>query len=312
MSSRTLRVWAPRATDVELVIGDTRHPMTPAGIGWFACEIEGLSDDMEYSYSLDGQDPVPDPRSRSQPSGVHGPSRPVEPDRTSATDAWKGFPLSAAVISELHVGTFTPEGTFDACIERLGHLQTLGVNAIELMPLAEYPGRRGWGYDGVDLFAPHSAYGGPDGLLRLVDACHERDIAVIVDVVYNHLGPEGDYLPDFGRYFALLPRAGRQSDQGDETPDERHRGGDAQSEIRPADERRTGGAGQQPAENAAGALSDPERAPDEVQDRVMDGGREVIGRERCTHAALVSARKEAADHCDAHRAPDLHERAVGR
>ena len=201
MSSRTFRVWAPRAADVELVVGDARHPMTPAGIGWFACEVDGLADGVEYSFSLDGQDPIPDPRSRSQPSGVHGPSRLVESDRTSASDTWKGFPLHAAIIYELHVGTFTPEGTFDACIERLGHLQTLGVNAIELMPLAEYPGHRGWGYDGVDLFAPHSGYGGPAGLLRLVDACHERGMAVIIDVVYNHLGPEGDYLPDFGPYF---------------------------------------------------------------------------------------------------------------
>ena len=132
---------------------------------------------------------------------MHGPSRLVEHESAPPEHEWKGFPLDAAIIYEFHVGTFTPEGTFDACIERLEHLTSLGINTIELMPLAEYPGRRGWGYDGVDLFAPHSAYGGPEGLRRLVDACHGRGIAVIVDVVYNHLGPEGDYLAEFGPYF---------------------------------------------------------------------------------------------------------------
>jgi maltooligosyltrehalose trehalohydrolase len=201
MSGRTFRVWAPRAVDVELVIGGAHHPMVPAGVGWFACEIDGLASDIEYSFRLDGGEPIPDPRSRSQPGGVHGASQLVEHADGPAEDLWQGFPLDGAIIYELHVGTFTPEGTFDGCIDRLEHLQTLGINAIELMPLAEYPGRRGWGYDGVDLFAPHSAYGGPEGLRRLVNACHERGIAVIIDVVYNHLGPEGDYLPDFGPYF---------------------------------------------------------------------------------------------------------------
>ncbi|MGA7989590.1 MAG: malto-oligosyltrehalose trehalohydrolase [Candidatus Dormiibacterota bacterium] len=197
---RTFRVWAPRAVDVDLVIGDARHPMAPAGVGWFACEIGGVADGTEYSFGLDNQDARPDPRSRSQPAGVHGPSQLVELEDAPNRD-WRGFPLEAAIIYEVHVGTFTHEGTFDACIERLDHLTSLGINAIELMPLAQYPGSRGWGYDGVDLFAPHSAYGGPEGLRRLVDACHRRGIAVIVDVVYNHLGPEGDYLPEFGPYF---------------------------------------------------------------------------------------------------------------
>jgi maltooligosyltrehalose trehalohydrolase len=201
MSVRTFRVWAPRAVDVELVIGDAYHSMSQAGVGWFACEVVGLDDDIEYSFRLDGQGAVPDPRSRSQPAGVHGPSRLVEHEDAPPLHGWKGFALDAAIIYELHVGTFTPEGTFDACIAHLEHLTSLGINAIELMPLAEYPGRRGWGYDGVDLFAPHSAYGGPEALSRLVTACHERGIAVIVDVVYNHLGPEGDYLPEFGAYF---------------------------------------------------------------------------------------------------------------
>ncbi len=201
MSARTFRVWAPRAEQVQLVIGDAHHPMAPAGVGWFACEIDCSADDIQYSFRLDGRDALPDPRSRSQPAGVHGPSRLVEHEDAAAEQSWKGFPLDQAIIYELHVGTFTPEGTFDACIDRLEHLTTLGINAIELMPLAEYPGSRGWGYDGVDLFAPHSGYGGPEGLRRLVTACHARGLAVIVDVVYNHLGPEGDYLPDFGPYF---------------------------------------------------------------------------------------------------------------
>lgn len=199
--SRTFRVWAPRASDMHLVIGDAHYPMTPAGVGWFACVVDTAGDGTDYAFALDGGDPVPDPRSRSQPAGVHGPSRVVDSESPPAPQTWNGFPLHEAIIYELHVGTFTPEGTFDGCIARLEHLQTLGVNAIELMPLAAYPGNRGWGYDGVDLFAPHSAYGDRDGLRRLIDACHQRGIAVIIDVVYNHLGPEGDYLPDFAPYF---------------------------------------------------------------------------------------------------------------
>jgi maltooligosyltrehalose trehalohydrolase len=201
MSARTFRLWAPRATEVELVIGNVRYAMTPAGVGWFARELDVAEDGTDYAFRLDGGDPVPDPRSRSQPGGVHGPSRFVEVNPPPGAPTWTGFPLHKAIIYELHIGTFTPEGTFDGCIKRLEHLQMLGVNAIELMPVAEYAGRRGWGYDGVDLFAPHSAYGGPDGLRRLVDACHQRGIAVIIDAVYNHLGPEGDYLADFAPYF---------------------------------------------------------------------------------------------------------------
>jgi maltooligosyltrehalose trehalohydrolase len=186
---------------MHLVIGERRYPMHQAGVGWFACDVDTAEAGTDYAFALDGGDPLPDPRSRSQPAGVHGPSRVVDGDRSPAAQTWTGFPLHEAIIYELHVGTFTTEGTFDGCIARLSYLQTLGINAIELMPLAAFPGNRGWGYDGVDLFAPHSAYGGPDALRRLVDACHERGIAVIVDVVYNHLGPEGDYLPDFAPYF---------------------------------------------------------------------------------------------------------------
>ena len=138
-----------------------------------------------------------------QPDGVDGPSRVVDHAAFAWTDSgWRGLPLAGSVLYECHVGTFTAEGTFDGAIEHLDHLVDLGVNAIELMPVAEFSGRRGWGYDGVDLFAPHHAYGGPDGLKRLVDACHARGLGVVLDVVYNHLGPAGNYLPEFGPYFS--------------------------------------------------------------------------------------------------------------
>src|SRR5579884_3586567 len=141
--------------------------------------------------------PRPDPRSPYQPEGVHGPSAPVDFGAFEWTDgAWRAGKLRDQVIYELHVGTFSPEGTFEGVIGRLDHLVALGVTAVELMPVAEFSGRRGWGYDGVDLFAPHHAYGGPAGLQRLVDACHARGLAVVMDVVYNHVGPEGNYLPD--------------------------------------------------------------------------------------------------------------------
>jgi maltooligosyltrehalose trehalohydrolase len=201
VTARTLRVWAPRAGTVEVVGHGMRSPMVPAGVGWFACDIDDLGDDFDYRFQLDDGDPVPDPRSQTQPSGVHGPSRLVDHASLRIEHAWSGFPLRQAVIYELHIGTFTPVGTFDAAITRLEHLQRLGVNAIEIMPVAAFPGDRGWGYDGVHLFAPHSGYGGPEGLHRLIAAAHQRGIAVIMDVVYNHLGPEGDYLPEFGPYF---------------------------------------------------------------------------------------------------------------
>ena len=156
----------------------------------------------EYSLSLAGGPTRPDPRSHWQPRGVHGPSQVVNHEAFPWTDAgWAGTDLATAVIYELHVGTFTAEGTFEAAIDRLDHLVSLGVTAIELMPVNEFPGERGWGYDGVDLYAPHHAYGGPDGLKRLVDACHTRGLAVVIDVVYNHLGPAGNYLGEFGPYF---------------------------------------------------------------------------------------------------------------
>ncbi|HVE45470.1 MAG TPA: malto-oligosyltrehalose trehalohydrolase [Acidimicrobiales bacterium] len=196
----TFGVWAPAAAAVELELGGERRAMEPAGGGWYRVEapVEASSD---YRFVLDG-DPLPDPRSPSQPAGPHGPSRTVDHEDFKWSDvAWKGIHLPSAVVYELHVGTFTPEGTFDGVISRLDHLVDLGIDAVELLPVAEFPGDRGWGYDGVDLFAPHHSYGGPDGLKRLVDACHERGLAVVMDVVYNHLGPAGNYLTRFGPYF---------------------------------------------------------------------------------------------------------------
>src|SRR5207249_5752070 len=137
----------------------------------------------DYRFVVDG-DALPDPRSPFQPDGVHGTSRVIEPAAFPWTDdGWRGVHLPSAVVYELHVGTFTPEGTFEAVIPRLDHLVELGIDVVELMPVAEFPGQRGWGYDGVDLYAPHHAYGGPNGLMKLVDACHHRGLGVVLDVV---------------------------------------------------------------------------------------------------------------------------------
>jgi maltooligosyltrehalose trehalohydrolase len=184
---------------VELVIGQERVPMDQGDGGWWTAEAPA----GDYAFSVDGGQPLPDPRSPWQPKGVHGPSRTVDHAAFPWSDGgWRGgTPLSEALIYELHVGTFTPEGTFEAVIDKIPHLLELGVTHVELMPVAEFPGRWGWGYDGVDLFAPHSAYGGPEGLKRLVDSCHGAGLAVILDVVYNHLGPDGNYLGRFGPYF---------------------------------------------------------------------------------------------------------------
>jgi maltooligosyltrehalose trehalohydrolase len=200
--AHTFRVWAPEAEHVELVLRDERVPMSSEPGGWWAAAVEGAGHGTDYAFSVDGGDPRPDPRSPFQPEGIHGFSRVVDHDAFDWTDpAWRGVHLPSAVLYELHVGTFTPEGTFDAAIDRLDHLVSLGIDAVELLPVAEFSGSRGWGYDGVDLFAPHHVYGGPDGLKRLVDACHARGIGVVMDVVYNHLGPSGNYLGQFGPYF---------------------------------------------------------------------------------------------------------------
>jgi maltooligosyltrehalose trehalohydrolase len=196
------RVWAPNATAVELDLTGRRVAMVAADRGWFEADVPDVGPGTDYGYSLDGGPVRPDPRSPWQPTGVDGPSRTLDHAAFPWTDGgWRGVHLPSTVIYELHVGTFTPEGTFDAVIRRLDHLVDLGVDVIELLPVAEFPGTRGWGYDGVDLYAPHSAYGGPDGLKRLVDACHARGLGVVMDVVYNHLGPAGNHLGGYGPYF---------------------------------------------------------------------------------------------------------------
>jgi maltooligosyltrehalose trehalohydrolase len=199
----TFGVWAPYAASVDVLLldPDEVRPLEPAGDGWFGGELEGVEPGRRYRYRLDGGDEAPDPASAHQPEGVHGPSEVVDP-RFAWTDiGWRGVPLDALVLYELHVGTFTPEGTFDAIIPRLPELSALGVTAIELMPVAAFPGSRNWGYDGVFPYAVQTTYGGPDGLRRLVDAAHGAGIGVCLDVVYNHLGPEGNVLHRFGPYF---------------------------------------------------------------------------------------------------------------
>jgi len=197
-----LKVWAPESQRVEVTIKGRRLDMEQNRSGWWKLETHLAAHGTNYTFTLDGGIPLPDPRSPWQPEGIHGPSRILDHERFSWTDdEWRQSPISSAVIYELHVGTFSPEGTFEGVAERLDHLAALGITHVELMPVAEFSGVRGWGYDGVDLYAPHHAYGGPEGLKRLVNACHNRGLAVILDVVYNHLGPEGNYLRPFGPYF---------------------------------------------------------------------------------------------------------------
>lgn len=198
----TFRVWAPNAKSVQLQLEERRVEMAVQEGGWWQVSDPDSLPGDDYSFVLDGGDPLPDPRSAWQPYGVHGASRLVDHREYAWNDAgWQPPPLASAIIYELHAGTFTPQGTFEAAIDKLDHLVELGVTHVELMPVNEFSGERGWGYDGVDLFAPHHAYGGPDGLKRLVDACHARGLAVLLDVVYNHLGPAGNYLARFGPYF---------------------------------------------------------------------------------------------------------------
>lgn len=197
-------VWAPAARRVELDLGPDRPclPMTAGAGGWWHVEVPDAGHGTDYGFRLDGGEPLPDPRSAWQPQGVHGPSRVFDAGRHRWSDgAWPGRDVLGAVFYELHVGTFTPAGTLDAAVGHLDHLSALGVDVVELMPVAAMPGRWGWGYDGVALYAVHEPYGGPAALQRFVDACHARGMAVCLDVVYNHLGPEGNYLPRFGPYF---------------------------------------------------------------------------------------------------------------
>jgi maltooligosyltrehalose trehalohydrolase len=194
------RVWAPAIERMELEIGGTRHALDPDG-GAFAGVVAGARAGDRYLLVPDGGDPLPDPCSRFQPDGVRGPSEVVDPASFawSAAD-WGGLDPAALVVYEMHVGTFTPEGTFAAAAGRLEELRELGVTAIELMPVATFPGNRNWGYDGLYTWAPHPAYGGPAGLAGLVDAAHRAGLGVILDVVYNHLGPGSETLEAFGPY----------------------------------------------------------------------------------------------------------------
>jgi maltooligosyltrehalose trehalohydrolase len=176
-------------------------PMEPEDHGYHSATVDGLAEGRRYRLRLEAPGEFPDPASRSQPDGVHGPSALVDLSAWSWNDhGWTGLPMEALVTYELHVGAFTPEGTFDAVVPSLDELQDLGVTAVELMPVAQFPGQRNWGYDGVFPYAVQNSYGGPDGLRRLVGACHARGLAVVLDVVYNHLGPEGNHLAEFGPY----------------------------------------------------------------------------------------------------------------
>ncbi len=209
----TFTVWAPRAKDVVVHVaggvGAGDHPLTKQDgeRGVWSGTIPGVVAGDRYGFRLDGANPLPDPASRAQPEGVHELSEVVDPTQFAWEDGnWPGVSLPDFVLYEIHVGTFTPEGTFDAIIPRLGQLAALGVTAIELMPVASFPGRRNWGYDGVHLYAPQHSYGGPDGLRRLVNAAHRHGLGVVLDVVYNHVGPEGNYLGQYGPYFTEVYR----------------------------------------------------------------------------------------------------------
>lgn len=196
------RVWAPAVTTMEVELPESGGLMAPLQRDgeYFEGAVQASAGDR-YWFWLDGTLRRPDPASRSQPDGVHGPSQVLDPAFPWEDSEWRGVALDSCIFYELHVGTFTPAGTFAAAIERLDYLKELGITALELMPVAQFPGERNWGYDGVYPFAPQNSYGGAKGLKKLVDACHRKGLAVFLDVVYNHLGPEGNYLHAFGPYF---------------------------------------------------------------------------------------------------------------
>jgi maltooligosyltrehalose trehalohydrolase len=204
------RAWAPLASHLSVRIMHPRQailPMERNPYGVFTAFSELLPAGAEYYFELNGDRCRPDPVSRFQPHGVHGASQVVDPNAFAWTDDdWAGIALEDFIIYELHTGTFTSEGTFDGVIGRLPYLRELGITALELMPVAAFPGSRNWGYDGVYLYAPHAAYGGPTGLKRLIDACHREGMAVVLDVVYNHLGPEGNYLGEYAPCFTDVYR----------------------------------------------------------------------------------------------------------
>ena len=206
MSNTNFTVWAPDATSVQAQLGQDRHEMAARDDGWWelpASARPSASGSVDYSYVIDGRGPFPDPRSRRQPGGVHSPSRTFDPSAYAWQDAdWTGRQLAGAMIYELHIGTFTPEGTLESATSRLDHLQSIGVDFVELLPVNAFNGTHNWGYDGVLWYAVHEGYGGPAAYQKFVDACHQRGIGVIQDVVYNHLGPSGNYLPQFGPYLS--------------------------------------------------------------------------------------------------------------
>ena len=193
------RVWAPSADNVAVRLAGLDQPLQPVGDGVHEGVVDARTGD-DYLFVLDGGSALPDPCSRFQPEGIRGPSRIVDTTRFEIADGPE-LSLEELVLYELHIGTFTDEGTFDAVIPHLDGLRRLGVTAIELMPITTFPGNRGWGYDGVYTFAPHPAYGGPEGLARLVDAAHQAGLGVLVDVVYNHIGPGSEAIGAFGPYF---------------------------------------------------------------------------------------------------------------
>jgi maltooligosyltrehalose trehalohydrolase len=198
----SFRVWAPDATSVEVEIVDAGTPrIALQRDGEYFKGVATAAAGDRYWYWLNGTLRRPDPTSRSQPDGVHGASQIIDPEFPWSDSTWRGITLDTYIFYELHVGTFTKDGTFDAVISRLDYLCELGITAVELMPVAQFPGERNWGYDGTFIFAPQACYGGADGLKRLVNACHSRGLALTLDVVYNHLGPEGNYLHAFGSYF---------------------------------------------------------------------------------------------------------------
>ena len=192
------RVWAPSRQRVEVVIGDRRQPLEREAGGYFAGLVTGAGAGTLYRFLLDDDpQPYPDPASRFQPQGPHGASQVVDPDAYRWRAKWHGIQPSGLVIYEMHIGTFTPEGTWAAAAAKLSLVAEVGVNVVEIMPVSEFPGRFGWGYDGVDLWAPTRLYGTPDDFRRFVDAAHDLGLGVILDVVYNHLGPDGCYLTKY-------------------------------------------------------------------------------------------------------------------
>lgn len=196
----SFEVWAPRPDRVQLEVNGTRHPMVRDTGNWWRAEVDAPAD-SRYGFVLDDDDTaLPDPRSARQPDGVHGPSQLWRPATGPAP--WAGRSIEGATIYELHIGTFTPAGTLDAAAEKLDHLVDLGVDFVELMPVNAFSGTHGWGYDGVLWYAVHEPYGGPDALVRFVDACHAHGLGVLIDAVFNHLGPSGNYLPRFGPYLS--------------------------------------------------------------------------------------------------------------